>query len=1110
MKSLLTQPLSGIPELSGVPSILDSVPTSLPTDSASCHLFPFALANFTDSSLDVIQLQLGIRFKRHHFSSAVAKGMTLLWWSYRQLSGKAPGWFVDWVEVDAPSLGKCMTFPCGRWLAKNEDDGAIVRDLFHAELQTRLYTPFVPYEITLYTSDVFAAGTDANIFIVIYGCDAVCTRQKYLCTNKREQKLFFERKSASRFIVELEDVGEIIEKIRIGHNNTGINPGWHCSHVDIRRLLPDKDGTETLTFPCDRWLATSEDDKKTLRELVPYDIFTEKYMKDGSLRQVYKEVEEPLDIVLYSVQIFTGNVPGAGTDAKVYITIYGDLGDTGERYLGKSENRTNKFEKGAADTFIIEAADLGVIYKIKLRHDNTKWCADWYVEKVEVWNDTNEDEFLFLCGRWLSLKREDGRLERLFYEKEYTGDRSSNCSSPADFWEIALSSKMDDVDIATVTGPMASYVQEGPVIPYYVSVTTGKHKDAATDSRAFILLTGEDDERSNRIWLDHPRGKRGFSCGSVEEFYVAGLDVGTIKKIELGHDGASPESCWLVEELCLAVPTQGTKYMLRCNCWLAKDRGDGITSRVFDLLDAIVVNIGVKVLYEMTVWTGDVVGGGTDSNIFMTLYGINGSTEEVQLDKKKARFEREQNDTFIMEILDIAPFTKMRIRIDGLGSRPEWFLERILLKNMNTGDLTMFYYGDWLSQRKGKKTLVCEMCAVIDGEEMMDWTSYTVSVKTSNILGAGTDANVFITIFGENGDSGTLALKQSANWNKFERNNTDTFNFSDMLSLGHLCKLRVWHDNKGMFPGWHLSYIDVKDNSRDETFRFQCDCWFSKSEGDRQIVRDFACANNEIHHELEETTYEIVIETGNGGETRENVWLILEGRKNRSKEFLVENSSRQRAFRKGATDTFEFDSIYLGDIASLCVGHLAREDRFIPKRELVWHVKTITITEMEYGNVYFFNCDCLIPLKRKRKYFKVFEVTKTTESFASKVQSLVPVKYEVIVTTGYELGAGTDANVFVTIFGANGDTGKRELKQKMRNLFERGSTNRFFLETLELGELRKARLEHDSSGYCPGWLVEKVEVTNTSTGVATIFSCGRWLDKKRGDGLTWRDLFPSV
>lgn len=47
--------------------------------------------------------------------------------------------------------------------------------------------------------------------------------------------------SAFFSFLKLEDVGEVIEKIRIGHDNTGINPGWHCSHVDIRRLLPDKD-----------------------------------------------------------------------------------------------------------------------------------------------------------------------------------------------------------------------------------------------------------------------------------------------------------------------------------------------------------------------------------------------------------------------------------------------------------------------------------------------------------------------------------------------------------------------------------------------------------------------------------------------------------------------------------------------------------------------------------------------------------------------------------------------------------------------------------------------------------------------------------------------------
>lgn len=37
---------------------------------------------------------------------------------------------------------------------------------------------------------------------------------------------------------------------------------------------------------------------------------------------------------------------GAGTDANVFLKIYGDLGDTGERKLAKSENNKNKFERG--------------------------------------------------------------------------------------------------------------------------------------------------------------------------------------------------------------------------------------------------------------------------------------------------------------------------------------------------------------------------------------------------------------------------------------------------------------------------------------------------------------------------------------------------------------------------------------------------------------------------------------------------------------------------------------------------------------------------------------------------------------------------------------------
>lgn len=56
---------------------------------------------------------------------------------------------------------------------------------------------------------------------------------------------------------------------------------------------------------------------------------------------------------------------------------------------------------------------------------------------------------------------------------------------------------------------------------------------------------------------------------------------------------------------------------------------------------------------------------------------------------------------------------------------------------------------------------------------------------------------MFLIVFGENGDTGTLALKESSNRNKFERKQVDVFRFLDVLSLGELSKVRVWHDNKG-------------------------------------------------------------------------------------------------------------------------------------------------------------------------------------------------------------------------------------------------------------------------------------------------------------------------
>lgn len=44
-----------------------------------------------------------------------------------------------------------------------------------------------------------------------------------------------------------------------------------------------------------------------------------------------------------------------------------------------------------------------------------------------------------------------------------------------------------------------------------------------------------------------------------------------------------------------------------------------------------------QVIYEVTVATGDVQNAGTDTEIYMSVFGANGSTEEMLLQKNEDR-----------------------------------------------------------------------------------------------------------------------------------------------------------------------------------------------------------------------------------------------------------------------------------------------------------------------------------------------------------------------------------------------------------------------------------------------------------------------------------------
>ena len=128
--------------------------------------------------------------------------------------------------------------------------------------------------------------------------------------------------------------------------------------------------------------------------------------------------------------------------------------------------------------------------------------------------------------------------------------------------------------------------------------------------------------------------------------------------------------------------------------------------------------------------------------------------------------------------------------------------------------------------------------------------------------------------------------------------------------------------------------------------------------------------------------------------------------------------------------------------------------------------------------------------------------------FSFLVLDLQPVQYLIEVFTADVAHAGTDANVSILLYGANGDTGQRQLTKKFVNLFERGKVDDFKIEALDLGQLTRLRIEHDNKGFGAGWMLEKVDITNLTSQEKVTFPCSQWLDKKKGDGKICRDLLP--
>ncbi|XP_015685655.1 lipoxygenase homology domain-containing protein 1-like, partial [Protobothrops mucrosquamatus] len=244
------------------------------------------------------------------------------------------------------------------------------------------------WKVVIFTSDQPSSGTSSQVYITLYG-EQGNSGAVFLYG---EEKKVFERGSTDTFIIHTEDLGDLY-KIRIGHNNSGETPAWHCKELQLQNLVTG----EKYDFSVEKWLTQTQDEGEISQEL-----------------PVLHQGQPILPVAMYKVHVVTGDLWNAGTEADVYIAIYGEKGDTGCRQLHRSM-KSQKHMKGQTNTFSLEAVHLGHLCKIVIGHNGLGSGNGWFLEKIVVQDPITNSDYIFLCYRWLDQGEDDGKIVRELY-----------------------------------------------------------------------------------------------------------------------------------------------------------------------------------------------------------------------------------------------------------------------------------------------------------------------------------------------------------------------------------------------------------------------------------------------------------------------------------------------------------------------------------------------------------------------------------------------------------------------------------------------------------------------------------------------------------------------
>jgi len=101
--------------------------------------------------------------------------------------------------------------------------------------------------------------------------------------------------------------------------------------------------------------------------------------------------------------------------------------------------------------------------------------------------------------------------------------------------------------------------------------------------------------------------------------------------------------------------------------------------------------------------------------------------------------------------------------------------------------------------------------------------------------------------------------------------------------------------------------------------------------------------------------------------------------------------------------------------------------------------------------------------------------------------------YTIWIKTGNDEHAGTDSNVFIQLFGTDGQTESIHLPERDLFSFEAAGTDKHILEAPDLGDLTRCCIGHDNSAGDFGWYVVDVRVQDDDTNREWLFTFDQWI-----------------